>query len=168
MLTDTILSNELAIRKGIVVEFAKDGMIFVETEESEFLLPCYFVRTAEGALPQLNIGASVLFVSDSDQEYGYILGLIEVYVHPKKVSSEKDALLTDFENQVEIELSSKAKDIKVNDKKIIIEAEDEIHLKCGKGMIMINKEGKVILRGTNLISRSSGSNKIKGAAVQIN
>jgi hypothetical protein len=47
-------------------------------------------------------------------------------------------------------------------------AEKEIVLRCGKASITLTREGKVIMRGTYLSSRSSGVNRIKGGSVQIN
>ena len=49
-----------------------------------------------------------------------------------------------------------------------ITAEKEIVLKCGKASITLTKAGKVIIRGTYLLNRSSGVNRIKGGSVQIN
>ena len=47
-------------------------------------------------------------------------------------------------------------------------AEKEIVLRCGKASITLTREGKVIVRGTYLSSRSSGVNRIRGGSVQIN
>ncbi|VAW85133.1 Mll2356 protein [hydrothermal vent metagenome] len=47
-------------------------------------------------------------------------------------------------------------------------AKKEIVLRCGKASITLTKAGKIILRGTYLLSRSSGVNRIKGGSVQIN
>ncbi len=47
-------------------------------------------------------------------------------------------------------------------------AEREIVLRCGKASITLTREGKVLIRGTYLSSRSSGVNRIKGGSVQIN
>ncbi len=47
-------------------------------------------------------------------------------------------------------------------------AQKEIVLRCGKGSITITRAGKIILRGTYLLNRSSGVNRIKGGSVQIN
>lgn len=49
-----------------------------------------------------------------------------------------------------------------------IEADEEVSLKCGKSSIELHKDGKVRVRGTNLVSRASGPNKIRGATVEIN
>ncbi|MGC5698858.1 hypothetical protein J4P02_01510 [Pseudomonas sp. NFXW11] len=47
-------------------------------------------------------------------------------------------------------------------------AEREIVLRCGQASITLTREGKVLIRGAYLSSRSSGVNRIKGASVQIN
>jgi hypothetical protein len=47
-------------------------------------------------------------------------------------------------------------------------AKKEIVLRCGKASITLTRAGKVIIRGTYLLNRSSGVNKIKGGSVQIN
>ncbi|WP_053213920.1 DUF6484 domain-containing protein [Pseudomonas sp. Q12-87] len=47
-------------------------------------------------------------------------------------------------------------------------AEREIVLRCGKASITLTREGKILIRGAYLSSRSSGVNRIKGGSVQIN
>ena len=47
-------------------------------------------------------------------------------------------------------------------------AESEIVLRCGEASITLTRAGKVLIRGTYLLSRSSGVNRIKGGSVQIN
>ena len=47
-------------------------------------------------------------------------------------------------------------------------ADREIVLRCGKASITLTRAGKIIVRGTYLLNRSSGVNRIKGASVQIN
>lgn len=64
--------------------------------------------------------------------------------------------------------TNKPEDFIVDGKRIIFNAKEEIVLRCGKGSITLKKDGKVVIRGTNLISRASVTNKIKGGAVQIN
>lgn len=58
--------------------------------------------------------------------------------------------------------------IEVDGERRVIEAREEIVLKCGKASITLTKAGKIILRGAYLLSRSSGVNRIKGGSVQIN
>ena len=51
---------------------------------------------------------------------------------------------------------------------IVLSARQNITLKCGKASITLTKAGKVVIRGTYLLNRSSGVNRIKGGSVQIN
>jgi hypothetical protein len=52
--------------------------------------------------------------------------------------------------------------------RVVIQAEREIVLRCGDAAITLTRAGKVLISGKYVVSRSSGSNKIKGAAVEIN
>lgn len=56
----------------------------------------------------------------------------------------------------------------VDDQRVVLTAEREIVLKCGEASITLTRAGKVLIKGTYVLSRSSGYNKIKGAAVDIN
>jgi len=56
----------------------------------------------------------------------------------------------------------------VDAKRVIIEAEHEVILRCGKGSIQIRNDGKIIIKGTDLLSRSSGRQRVRGASVSIN
>jgi hypothetical protein len=58
--------------------------------------------------------------------------------------------------------------IQADDERYIVDAEREIVLRCGESSITLTRAGKVIIKGKYILSRSSGSNKIKGAAVDIN
>ncbi len=50
----------------------------------------------------------------------------------------------------------------------LIEGKEMIVLKCGRASITLTKEGKVLIRGAYVSSRSSGVNRIKGGSVQLN
>ena len=56
----------------------------------------------------------------------------------------------------------------VDGERLVLTAEKEIVLECGQASITLRKDGKVLIRGAHLLSRSSGPNRIKGASVQIN
>lgn len=60
------------------------------------------------------------------------------------------------------------KDVMVDGKRVTFDAREEIVLRCGKASITLTKAGKVLIRGTYLLHRSSGVNRIKGGSVQIN
>ncbi len=56
----------------------------------------------------------------------------------------------------------------VDGKRIVLRAETEIELVCGASSILLTSDGHVVIKGAQLLSRSSGANKIKGATVSIN
>jgi hypothetical protein len=56
----------------------------------------------------------------------------------------------------------------VDGKKIALQAEDEIVLRCGEASITLTKEGRIVVRGAYVETRSKGVNRIKGGVVRIN
>jgi hypothetical protein len=54
------------------------------------------------------------------------------------------------------------------EERVVIEAQRELVLRCGAASVTLTRAGKVIIEGTYILSRSSGYNKIKGAAIDIN
>jgi len=58
--------------------------------------------------------------------------------------------------------------IQADEDRYVISAEREIVLRCGDSSITLTRAGKVIIKGNYILSRSTGYNKIKGAAVDIN
>lgn len=59
-------------------------------------------------------------------------------------------------------------DLQVDGERLLVTAGKEIVLRCGEASITLTAAGKVLIKGTYVLSRSSGYNKIKGAAVDIN
>ena len=55
-----------------------------------------------------------------------------------------------------------------DNERLVLSAEREVTLRCGQASITLTRAGKVVISGTYVVSRSSGYNKIKGAAVDIN
>jgi len=53
-------------------------------------------------------------------------------------------------------------------KRLILDAHEEIVLNCGKSSVTLRKDGKIIIKGTEIVSRASGTHKLRGASVQIN
>jgi hypothetical protein len=54
------------------------------------------------------------------------------------------------------------------DKRVVVEARDELLIKCGDSSIHLRRDGRVTTKGKHVVSRSSGVNKIKGSSVQLN
>ncbi|MGX9115353.1 DUF6484 domain-containing protein [Mesorhizobium sp. BHbsci] len=52
--------------------------------------------------------------------------------------------------------------------RIVITGEERIELRCGLASIILEKDGRVTIRGTQLTSQASGTNRIRGGAVHLN
>jgi hypothetical protein len=59
-------------------------------------------------------------------------------------------------------------DLLLDGRRIIVEAQRELVLRCGKASITLTRAGKIILRGTHVVSKSSGANAVQGTQVRIN
>jgi hypothetical protein len=58
--------------------------------------------------------------------------------------------------------------VEADGERLIVNAKRELVLRCGKASITLTKAGKVLIQGTYVLSRASGSNRIKGGSVQLN
>lgn len=58
--------------------------------------------------------------------------------------------------------------VTVDGRKVVIEGEEEVVLRCGESSITLTKAGKIVIRGKYLLSRASGVNRILGGSVQVN
>jgi len=50
----------------------------------------------------------------------------------------------------------------------VIEAERELVLRCGKSSLTLTGDGRVTVRGKQILSRAEGQNRVQGASVQLN
>jgi hypothetical protein len=78
------------------------------------------------------------------------------------------APVSSAESEAEIEMPSKPEVAEVDGKTVIIRGDEKVELRCGKAGILIRKDGKIIIRGAHLLSRSSGPIRLKGGHVDIN
>lgn len=60
------------------------------------------------------------------------------------------------------------RNLQIDGNRMTFRADREIVLRCGQSSITLTRAGKVIIRGEYLLSRSTGTNRIKGGSVQIN
>ena len=105
-------------------------------------------------LTQTQIGAQVVVMFENgDVRLPIIVGVLQ---QPKPFSQIAEAMPV---QQVSVNAD--------NDR-FVVSAEREIVLRCGDASITLTRTGKVIIKGNYIVSRSTGYNKIKGAAVDIN
>lgn len=56
----------------------------------------------------------------------------------------------------------------VDGRRVVIDAADEIVIRCGKASITLRRNGRIVVRGTYVETDSEGLNRIKGGAIKIN
>jgi hypothetical protein len=56
----------------------------------------------------------------------------------------------------------------VDEERLVIDAQSQLVLRCGKASITLTRAGKVLIEGAYVLSRSTGVNRIKGGSVQLN
>lgn len=118
------------------------------------LLPAISTRPINAA----DAGREVaLMFQEGDLHQPIILGFIEsLQAEPPE---QKTSPIELDENQVSVDIDGEH---------MSFNAKEQLVFKCGKASITLTKSGKILLRGTYLLNRSSGVNRIKGGSVQIN
>lgn len=59
-------------------------------------------------------------------------------------------------------------EITVDGETVRIEAQHQIELRCGRSKLLLRKDGRVVLSGSYVLTKSTGPNKIKGATIALN
>jgi hypothetical protein len=104
-------------------------------------------------LRQEHIGSTVVILNEADDpQRPIIVGVIQ----------EAEPASLDMESR------RPAVCIQADEERYLISAEKEIVLRCGEASITLTRAGKVIIKGNYILSRSTGYNRIKGAAIDIN
>ncbi|PBC07834.1 DUF6484 domain-containing protein [Mesorhizobium sp. WSM3859] len=52
--------------------------------------------------------------------------------------------------------------------KVLVEAAGGIELRCGKASIVMHPDGRITIRGSNIVSHASVANRIRGGSVHLN
>lgn len=143
---DSLMESETqaaAILRATVVAMNSDGSVRCAAEDEGGQVVCDLLHTADGPRLRLKRGDRVLlWLPEADAERGVLLGRIG----PSRPSTPKD----DTPDE------------------LIIEAKQNLTLKCGDGSITIRADGKVLIKGKDLVSHAKRTNRIKGGSVAIN
>jgi hypothetical protein len=57
---------------------------------------------------------------------------------------------------------------RVDGKRVVLEGDQEVTLRCGDASITLRRDGKLVLRGAHIETTAKGLNRIRGGAVKIN
>ena len=101
--------------------------------------------------------AEVLLVFENDRlDLPIVVGLLAPEPQVTSAASDREAVYVARLEAV------------VDGKRVVVEAKDEIVLRCGEASVTLRRNGRVVVRGTYVETRSKGVNRIKGGSVQIN
>ncbi len=87
--------------------------------------------------------AALLFLENGDPLKPIVIGLVQDQV------PDRQTLVLDME-------------------RIVLQGHTEVQLRCGQASVTMRADGKVVVKGSELLSKASATNKIRGASVQIN
>lgn len=59
-------------------------------------------------------------------------------------------------------------ELRIDGQRLMLEAREELELRCGDASITLRRDGLVLVRGVDLVSHARARNRIRGASVQIN
>ena len=59
-------------------------------------------------------------------------------------------------------------DLAIDRRRLILSAQEEVVVRCGKASIRLTADGKVVLEGADLVSSAKRVNRIRGGVVRIN
>jgi hypothetical protein len=131
--------------RGQVLELSESGEILVAVSATEpFRLWCDYLQTTDFPAVTLQVGCPVLVsLPQNANEKGCVLGRIGPYRQP--------------------ELPEPA-----DTRKVVVEAQQELELRCGEASVTLNAQGQILIKGTDVVSRAKRNQRIKGGSVQIN
>jgi len=67
-----------------------------------------------------------------------------------------------------LESKPPAVEVDADGARLVVNASEQLVLRCGNASITLTKSGKVLIQGTYVSSRSTGVNRVKGGSVQLN
>ena len=53
-------------------------------------------------------------------------------------------------------------------KHLELEADEDLTIRCGKGSITIEKSGRILIKGVEIVSHAQKGNRIRGASIKLN
>lgn len=139
-----------SITRGTVA-WAADAHVRVVTDADGSELGCELLNTADGAAMTLEAGDAVLvWRATPDADTGVILGRIGAPRPTRPEPSAPEPPPSDVPQE------------------LVIEATKMLTLRVGDGSITIRGDGKILIKGKDLVSHAQRTNRIRGGAVAIN
>jgi hypothetical protein len=140
---------------GALVGWDASGNPLVDFHDNPAPAPVSSRATVALRDSDINREVVLLFVGD-DRRSPIVMGVIQ-----PPGDTENGSALTRSETE-------RAVRVEADGQRLVLTADKEIVLNCGASSIVLTRAGKILIRGSYLVSRASGTNRIKGGSVQIN
>lgn len=134
------------MRRGTLVKIEPTGHVSVELEPAAIAGALCLLSTSVLPLRARDLGAKLVLWVSSD-EPGIIMGR-ELPARDEPDASPVEAL--------------------VDGQRVVLDASQEIVLRCGDASITLRRNGRIVLKGVHIETSASGTNRIKGGSVKIN
>jgi len=138
---DTAIDSRTGWHRARIVGFSEDGVCGVALTPEGEPIPCDLLESSDVPLQSLAEGDEVMVwvpASPGPERHGVVMGRIRK-AGPGNVPGE-----------------------------LYLRASKSLTLQCEDGSITLRSDGKILIKGKELVSRAEGTNWVKGAAVSIN
>ena len=143
---------------GRIVEVSADNELVVDYPANPHgpLVAVAILDTLElGRQRQSLCGETVLLEFENQcSDRPIVLGLAR-----SKLAPEREALPRN---------SAAERSVEIDGRRIVLEAKSELVLRCGESSITLRADGRIVIKGGEIVSRASRSNRVRGATVSIN
>jgi hypothetical protein len=130
------------MRTGVLRHWQADGRAWVELSEA---FPVTLACRCAVAVSESDLGATVLVWLEPDWN-GVALSRLAAPLPSTGMPTE----------------------VSLDGRRVVLEASDEVVLRCGRASIILRRNGRVQIKGAYVETSAEGVNRIKGGTVQIN
>jgi hypothetical protein len=106
----------------------------------------------------------VLLFENGDQRLPIIAGLLQAEPGAALLGS----LLHGPPQAAAASVPTRGLEARLDGKRVVLEGEHEVVLRCGEASVTLRRDGKIILRGAYIETTAKGVNRIRGGSVKIN
>ncbi|MBA3707730.1 MAG: hypothetical protein H0W83_02780 [Planctomycetes bacterium] len=126
------------LASGRVVGIADDGLLAIRRADDDQESWC---DRLDGG-PAYEVGDEVVLCAPAGRERSVVIGRIGTTSAPAQPGDAPNTL--------------------------VIDAREQLTLRCGGGSIIIRADGRIVIAGTDLVSHAKRLNRIRGGSVAIN
>jgi hypothetical protein len=59
-------------------------------------------------------------------------------------------------------------ELELDGHQVVIQAATQLTLRCGKASITLDADGRIVIKGAQILTQASGSHRIRGSSIQLN